>query len=375
MNFIEAIKKSITEIRDDYHKRIYGYSGDELFIIPKNVTQGHWGAENEEPSIKCVVMHNNFTQLDYYGFAYTFEKLEKVIFSENLQSIGLEAFANCWLIHEVKLPATVENIDSYAFMGCSGLCRFDLTEYANGAPFPNLGEGVFELHGAFRIIVPHGRLQELASMTNWSEYAEYMVSDITTEDIPNPELLATKDYVDDANPVKNGVLTLGGTTLNEEQLAQILTISDVENNSLVDLIYPVGSIYITAEDRRPAELFGGTWEQIQGRFLLGTGPNEENTDTTWGQIYAGEMDRPLGEMGGARDVQLTVDHIPNHSHRLGGTYSRISETSESNGGDRFVTTDYKGLDNGLQWVVGTGGGGWHNNMPPYLAVNIWKRMA
>ena len=38
--------------------------------------------------------------------------------------------------------------------------------------------------------------------------------------------------------------------------------------SLVDIIYPVGSIYMSTNNASPATLFGGSWTQIQGRFLL-----------------------------------------------------------------------------------------------------------
>ena len=40
-------------------------------------------------------------------------------------------------------------------------------------------------------------------------------------------------------------------------------------NQFVDMIYPVGSIYMSANATSPETLFGGTWESIGGRFLLG----------------------------------------------------------------------------------------------------------
>lgn len=36
-------------------------------------------------------------------------------------------------------------------------------------------------------------------------------------------------------------------------------------------IYPVGAIYMSVSSTSPASLFGGTWEQIQNRFLLAAG--------------------------------------------------------------------------------------------------------
>lgn len=67
--------------------------------------------------------------------------------------------------------------------------------------------------------------------------------------------------------------------------------------SLVDIIYPVGSIYMSANNASPATLFGGSWTRIQGRFLLAAGGN-----------YA------LGSQGGAATVRLTVENMPAHTH-------------------------------------------------------------
>lgn len=44
----------------------------------------------------------------------------------------------------------------------------------------------------------------------------------------------------------------------------------------VNLLYPVGSIYISVNGKNPSEIFGGTWEQITGRFLIGVDPSNTN---------------------------------------------------------------------------------------------------
>ena len=62
-------------------------------------------------------------------------------------------------------------------------------------------------------------------------------------------------------------------------------------------IYPVGAIYMSVSSTSPASLFGGTWEQIQNRFLLAAG------DT-----YA------AGKTGGEATHTLTVEEMPAHNH-------------------------------------------------------------
>ena len=49
--------------------------------------------------------------------------------------------------------------------------------------------------------------------------------------------------------------------------------------------YPVGAIYMSVDSTNPGSIFGGTWEQIKGRFLLGVGQPTANGDNAWGTIY------------------------------------------------------------------------------------------
>ena len=69
---------------------------------------------------------------------------------------------------------------------------------------------------------------------------------------------------------------------------------------IISLIYPIGAIYISASNVNPSQLFGGVWEQLKDRFLLGVG----DTYTT------------VGATGGEASHTLTVDEIPSHSHTL-----------------------------------------------------------
>ena len=121
-------------------------------------------------------------------------------------------------------------------------------------------------------------------------------------------------------------------------------------------LYPVGSVYISANSTSPASLFGGTWESIGGRCVLGA-------DAT----YA------AGSTGGEATHTLTVDEIPPHRHKM--------KAESTSGSLDYVLTDLKGHTKEYQnyrdlpYLDYTGGGAAHNNMPPYLAVYMWKRVS
>lgn len=69
--------------------------------------------------------------------------------------------------------------------------------------------------------------------------------------------------------------------------------------TLLDLVYPIGSIYCSTKSTSPASLMGGTWSAISGKFLLGTS-----------STYA------LGVTGGEATHTLTSSEIPSHNHTI-----------------------------------------------------------
>lgn len=117
--------------------------------------------------------------------------------------------------------------------------------------------------------------------------------------------------------------------------------------------YPVGSIYMAVNNINPSNFFGGKWEQIKDRFLLACGSTYNN-----------------GATGGEAQHTLTINEMPSHKHTNymsgGGSWARETICC-GNTTDRSMT-DY---DN----TSYAGGNQPHNNMPPYLAVYVWKRTA
>lgn len=119
--------------------------------------------------------------------------------------------------------------------------------------------------------------------------------------------------------------------------------------------YPVGSIYLSVNSANPSTLFGGTWERIQDVFLLAAGS----------QYIAGST-------GGEAEHTLTVKEMPSHNHSA--TFNTIDSPSFSRYYALVETRSvlYQKYQNATS---NTGGNQPHNNMPPYLAVYMWKRIA
>ena len=135
----------------------------------------------------------------------------------------------------------------------------------------------------------------------------------------------------------------------------------VKKSDLLNLIYPVGSIYMSVNNTNPANLFGGKWEQIKDRFLLACGDTYSN-----------------GSTGGEAKHTLTVDEMPAHNHAMNNNNGAGNSTGYAvlNGWELVHGDEnYWNFNNPNMWTSYKGGSQPHNNMPPYLAVYIWQRTA
>ena len=128
-------------------------------------------------------------------------------------------------------------------------------------------------------------------------------------------------------------------------------------DSLLDLIYPIDSIYISVSSTDPRDIFGGTWEAFAtGRTLVGV----DTADTDF---------NAAGNEGGSKTVILTTEQMPEHRHYL----NRQGAGSQSGTLDVFANT--VGSAYGTVSSTSTGEGLPHDNMPPYITVYMWKRTA
>lgn len=124
--------------------------------------------------------------------------------------------------------------------------------------------------------------------------------------------------------------------------------------------FPIGSIYMSINDTDPASFLGGTWERIKDRFLLSAGDTYE-----------------AGSIGGSANSELIAHnheglHVDGVSIGWGKALNEsaisgtlVASAIAAEGADATrVNTEQSGT---------TDGNG--KNMPPYLAVYMWKRVA
>lgn len=165
--------------------------------------------------------------------------------------------------------------------------------------------------------------------------------------------------------------------------------------SWLDKVYPKQSIFITMDDRDPSQILGGgEWQKIEGRFLLGAGTFNERNHTYSFQVNnkGGEVEHQLqyAEMPEHKHYQGTHWHNTVYSGRYvptingnsdwGYTSKRQMSYKSGNYFYPYTSTNTGGI--GEEYYTGgeapdISGAGMdepHNNMPPYIVVNIWRRI-
>jgi hypothetical protein len=171
----------------------------------------------------------------------------------------------------------------------------------------------------------------------------------------------------DISGTGDGTVTGAIIALNADltQLYKMIFNDDqtTDDQTTWEKLYPVGSVYISFDPTDPGTLFGGTWEQIKDRFLLAAG------DT-----YA------AGSTGGEATHTLTVDEMPSHSHDFDRQQWHLSDEISIASSDAIINwrehIERAFTDDAFKGSVNNSGGSQpHNNMPPYLAVYMWKRTA
>ena len=139
-----------------------------------------------------------------------------------------------------------------------------------------------------------------------------------------------------------------------------------DQQDIVDLLYPVGSIYLSMAATNPGILFKkGNWSLIApGRVLVGIDIDDVDFDET-------------RKVGGAKTHTLTESQMPSHTHIQNPHNHTVTYGTVSGGeGTRYPSYSGQQLPTTSVTAVNqnTGGGNAHNNLQPYLTCYMWERI-
>lgn len=142
-------------------------------------------------------------------------------------------------------------------------------------------------------------------------------------------------------------------------MSEGIKVGDFTSRSrILELVFPVGAIYQSFQPKSPAEWLGGTWEMLEeGRTVVAAGGK-----------YA------VGSVGGEEEHTLTKDELAEHYHDMftieGSTGIIYAKYSAIAAGSTAEEKEGYGGNSAR-----TGKNQPHNNMPPYIAAYIWRRIA
>lgn len=127
------------------------------------------------------------------------------------------------------------------------------------------------------------------------------------------------------------------------------------NPKLLGEAFPINKVEVFFDAEDHSDFLGFQWEQIsQGKIPVGIDTSDDDFNS-------------IGQTGGEKEHTLTVDEMPSHTHSAkfkagaqSGSTTYIIDASGSGGANV----------NNL-----TGGNKPHNNMPPYIVMAFWRRVA
>ena len=158
-------------------------------------------------------------------------------------------------------------------------------------------------------------------------------------------------------------------------------ISNLENNltsTILNTIYPIGSLYTSFNNINPASIIGGTWIQIKDCFLIsaggsyavGTSGGSINHTHNYGLQFGGFYTDTIIEADSNAGV-LKYDSSGNITLQNAGT-SIGSYTAKINGG---CTANHGSEEKSMAHYRMIGDTSYTSSLPPYKAIYMWQRTA
>ena len=151
-------------------------------------------------------------------------------------------------------------------------------------------------------------------------------------------------------------------------------------SALLDMVYPVGSIYMSVNNVSPQSFLGGTWVAWgAGKVPVGFASGDSDFGT-------------VEKTGGEKTHKLTNGEMPSHSH-LANYKAGSARRSAPGPNDGVMFVQNGAIEATQYWQMDTQGTPYgnflslfvdikdsgsdepHNNLQPYITCYMWKRTA
>ncbi len=135
-------------------------------------------------------------------------------------------------------------------------------------------------------------------------------------------------------------------------------VEQLDKLNWLNMVYPVGTLYMSTSSTSPASLFGGTWTQIKDTFLLSAG-DKYGAGSRGGETYHNHS-----MTSGSADIMVMSGYL----------YYNESKTSfTGNYKHSGISTGTKGSYSVSAGTTLRGNTSGVNHLPPYYAVYMWRR--
>lgn len=176
----------------------------------------------------------------------------------------------------------------------------------------------------------------------------------------------------------------------------------LHEEDLLERLYPVGALYLSLNLTNPNAFLGGVWKRVEGKFLLGA----DETYAVGTEGGSADAIIPAHNHTGSVNIVSGGEHTHSlsgtansagaHAHGMGNIWSngsgknsaytmssnrKLNTRNTTSAGAHTHTLSGSAQEAGAHTHAGsvsianTGVSVEGKNMPPYLAVYIWKRVA
>ena len=250
---------------------------------------------------------------------------------------------------------------------CASKLWFDNSQWTTGTPQNTTGEikrlafaldpvnklsRYLDEKGILQVIV-YGGLSDGVTNTNVRvDYSDLLIDIEVSSNKHIKSIVAANHVKNLATQSEAENATDNNKTMTPLRTKQLL------DSKLLNMVYPIGSIYMSVNSATPATLFGGTWERFsKGRVLVGV----DESDT----VLA------TSEKQGGSTNPLTA-----HTHTTQLTTYRVTSTGSGAVNNLARSTDQGNAMTGeFGSVTSNGDNTDHKNWQPFTTVYIWKRIA